>query len=321
MIENTQGIEGADLPWHFSLLGFDIPKDYYFYPLVDHYNLHDESWYENMREQASRARVLVFYDLLHTGDREHDRYLETIREFPHSNKVYLTVNQQNFELDKVKVIRWDFMWNRFKAYYTESLPYCVNLHHCTRGAYHLHDLESHTRRNKMFLSPMGRDYGMRSQLYNIVKEYNGYVSNRSLGITFEDHPVTGIFNPIPDRFYLDSYFSIYVESNAENSNLIHLTEKTFEPLVKGHFILPFTNPGSIQRIRDLGFKLPDFIDYTYDSVIDASDRFAMVIDEFKRLLTLDMHSNYEKNIEMLEYNKACVRLLPYDNRIQELKNV
>ena len=137
MINVTQGIEGDDLPWHFSLLGIDIPKDYYFVPLVDHYNLHSPEWQPNIQN----ARVVVFYDLLHHGDSEYEKFVEYITQFDHPNKVYLTVNQSP-KLDlgpTVKLVQWDFMWNRYKAYYTESIPDNLALHHCSRN-YHQFDL-------------------------------------------------------------------------------------------------------------------------------------------------------------------------------------
>jgi hypothetical protein len=319
MIKITQGIEGDDLLWHFSLLGITIPEDYYFIPLVDHYNL-------QRTPDPQQARVLIFYDLLHHGDNEHKKFVEYIENFNHPSKVYLTVNQQNVYIDNVKVVPWDFMWNRFKAYYTEKIPDNLNLHHCSRdiycnGNYYQHQLDFNKPKSKMFMSPMGKDYGYRSRLYNIVKYYNGYVSNRSQGITFEEEPVEGIFKPIPAKFYLDSYFSIYVESNAFSSELIHLTEKTFEPLTKGHFILPYTNPGSVKRIKDLGFKLPEFIDYSFDLEYDADRRFNMLINEFQRLLTLDLPMLYKQNQDLLEYNKNCINTIPYDRRIQEIFDV
>jgi hypothetical protein len=321
MIRITQGIEGDDLPWHFNLLEITIPNNFYFIPLVDHYNLHTTEWTQYITDQAQSATTLVFYDLVHTGDYEHAKFVKYITDFAHPNKIYLTVNQQNFFIDNVKIVPWDFMWNRFKSYYTETIPNNLTLHHCSRGDYHQHNLDYTKQRRRLFLSPMGRDYGFRSRLFNIVKEYNGYISNRSQGITFEQEPVIGIFKPIPAEFYLDSYFSIYAESNSFSSELIHLTEKTFEPLTKGHFILPYSNPGTIQRLKDMGFQFPKFIDYSFDHEVDATRRFEMLINEFNKLITMDLATLYQQHQEILEHNKNCINTIPYDQRIQEIFNV
>jgi hypothetical protein len=221
----------------------------------------------------------------------------------------------------VKVVQWDFMWNRYKAYYTEPVPNILPLHHYQAFQYNQITLDVAKQRKRKFLSPMGREYGPRTQLYEIVKQYDGYVSNRSKGITFEDTPVTGIFVPISNEIYLDSYFSIYVESNSSNAELIHLTEKTFEPLTKGHFILPITNPGSIARIQCLGFKLPDFIDYSFDLELNPELRFEMVIKEFYRLLDLDLKALSKDNQELLQHNRDCLNTIAYDSRLLEIFNV
>jgi len=319
-----QGIEGDDLSFHIRLLGNDInrlPNDVWFYPLNDHYNIHSASWHDAQVEQINRARTVVFYDLVNTGDYEHSRFVKFVEEFEHPNKYYLTVNQSNIEIPDVKIIQWDFMWNRIKAYYTASIPEELHLHHYSYGNYKLFDLDFNSLRNKKFLSMTGREYGYRTNLYNFVKDYDGYISNRSLGITLENTEVMGAFNPVPNNFYLDSYFSFYVESNCQQQNLIHITEKTFEPLIKGHFILPVSNPGTIRRLRDLGFAFPKFIDYSFDEELDTVQRFELIKLEFKRLLDLDWHTLYKDNQDILIHNQRCIFSIPYDRRLLEIFNV
>jgi hypothetical protein len=264
---------------------------------------------------------VVFYDLVNTGDYEHSQFVKFINEFKHPNKYYLTVNQSNLEIPNVKIIRWDFMWNRIKAYYTASIPEELYLHHYSYGNYKLFELDFERPRHKKFLSMTGREYGYRTHLYNFVKEYDGYVSNRSLGITLEGNNVMGAFNPAPNDFYLDSYFSCYVESNCQQQNLIHVTEKTFEPLIKGHFILPVSNPGTIRRLRDLGFAFPTFIDYSFDEELDIVKRFELIKQEFIRLLTVDWPMLYKDNQAILLHNQRCIHTVPYDRKILEIFNV
>jgi hypothetical protein len=321
----TQGIEGDDIPYHLSLLGLDIndlPNDVYFYPLVDHYNTHKVVWELTSNHMAAKSRTVVFYDLVNTSDFDHQRYSQFVSNFDHPNRVYLTVNQNpNFKIDGVKIISWDFMWNRFKAYYTESIPETLNLHHYKYQGYTLPKLDFLNTRSKLFMSLLGREYGWRQKLYNYVKDLDGYISNRSQARYIEPERVVGAFSPVPNHFYLDSYISIYVESNCVDTRLIHLTEKTFDPLVKGHIILPFANPGSIQRIKDLGFQLPPFVDYSYDSIEDTQERFNHLICEFNRLLTLDIPNLYNDYQDIFIYNQRCVSFIPYDDRIKEIFNV
>lgn len=329
MIKNIRGIEGDDIPYHLSLLGYDagtmITDRYYFFPLNDHYNSHASDWLERTTEIAKSKDVVVFYDLVNTGDYEHNQFKKFIWLFDHPCKVYLTVNQSP-KLDMgptVKIIAWDFMWNRIKAYYVEPIPEHNHLHHYSRGKYKSVRLDSSYLRSKKFLSMLGREYGYRKPYYEFILEHsnNGYVSNRTRGITLEQEQVLGAYSPVPNTFYEDSYFSTYVESNCTQRDLIHLTEKTFEPLIKGHAILPFTNPGSIKRLTDMGFQMVDFIDYSFDMIEDADERFQAVQTQFLKLLDLDLDSLYKQNQKIFEHNQTCINTIPYDNRILEIFNV
>jgi hypothetical protein len=326
MINNIQGIEGDDLPYQLQLLGFDVKNInpcVYFFALNDHYNTHRFDWLDNANSLAKQADTVVFYDLVNTGDFEHTRFCEFISNYDHPNKVYLTVNQSpKLQLAGVRIVQWDFMWNRIKSYYTENIPAYLMLHHYAGPqAYKLNNINFDTTRLKKFLSMCGREYGYRTHLYNFVKDYDGYVSNRSKNIYLEEREIVGAFNPVTSAFYDNSYISIYVESNCIQPNLIHTTEKTFEPLLKGHFILPFSNPGTIHRIKELGFKLPDFVDYSYDDELDTETRFKMLTAEFQRLLTLDLATLYTQNKEIIIHNRQCLHTIPYDNRILEIFNV
>lgn len=323
---NKNGIEGDDLPFHLSLLGHNVdslPADCFFFPLVNHYNTHGPEWTAQQTQRAQQYRTVVFYDLVHTGDYEHSLYSEFVSNFDHPQRVYLTVNQSpNFKLADVKVIAWDFMWNRYKSYYTRRIPEHLYLHHYAGpNAYRLPDLNFDLPKEKLFMSLTGREFGYRTQLYEFVRDYDGYVSNRTRGVTLEQRPVTGAFCPVPNQFYLDSYISIYTESNFLAQNLVHITEKTFEPLVKGHIILPFSNPGTIDRLIDMGFVMPEFVDYSFDKEPDPATRLNMLLEEFKRLSMQNIARLYREHAEVFKNNQQCLQKIDYDQRILELYNV
>ena len=330
MIKNIRGIEGDDIPYHLSLLGYDagtmITDRYYFFPLNDHYNTHGATWLEETTALAKTKDVVVFYDLVNTGDFEHNKFKRFIWDFDHPCKVYLTVNQSP-RLDlgpTVKLVQWDFMWNRIKAYYTETVPgHALHLHHYAVDKYHKVKLDFNYLRSRKFLSMLGREYGYRKPYYEFVLPHSqhGYMSNRSRNITLEEHTVMGAYTPVPNSFYEDSYFSTYVESNCSQHDLIHITEKTFEPLIKGHAILPFTNPGAIKRLIDMGFKMVDFVDYSFDNIVDVNQRFEKVQQEFLRLLNLNLDALYKQNHTVFEHNQLCLNTIPYDKRILEVFNV
>jgi len=325
MINFIQGIEGDDIPYQAQLLGYDMKNlktNIWFFPLNNHYNRHTSGWTEMTSKLARQHDAVVFYDIVNTSDYDHDRFKTFIKEFKHHNKYWLTINQTSgFELESVKIIPWDFMWNRIKSYYTEAIPNDLYLHHYAAGQYNLPKLDFEKPRAKSFLSMTGREYGYRRNLYEFVKGYDGFVSNRSRGIFLEGKPVVGAYSPVPNEFYLDSYISIYVESNCLQPDLIHITEKSFEPLIKGHIVLPFSNPGTIARLKQLGFKFPDFVDYSYDTIVDPIARFETLKEMFKNLLMQNLPKLYQDNQDIFIHNQQCIKTIPYDTRLLEAFNV
>jgi hypothetical protein len=328
------GIEGDDIPYHVQHLGIDVEhtpnNGTYFYPLNNHYGLHTTAWYEQARERAIQSQAVVFYDIVNIDDEFASRFVDTVNQFDHPHKIYLTVNQSDRLLVNADVVAWDFMWNRVKLYYLDSPPDVKFgepdrvLHHYSGPAvYKLNDLNFEHARSRIFLNLCGRNYGYRETLFELAQQSNhlGYISNRSKNISLENPPAVGAYWPVPNDFYNDSYVSVYVESNCTDPALIHLTEKTFEPLIKGHFILPFANPGSIARIRKLGFALPDFVDYSYDTMEDHATRFSAFAAEFQRLLTLDWPSLYHAHRDMILHNRRCLYDIPYDQSILRIFNV
>ena len=325
---NDFGIEGDDLPFHLSLLkqnADNFRSGCWFYPLVNHYNTHDVAWHEQQLKNSRQHDTVIFYDLVNTGDYEHTKFCEFISNFDHPRRIYLTVNQSpQLKLANVKIVPWDFMWNRYRSYYTETVPNDkLYLHHYAGPqAYQIPKLDFDREKTKKFLSMTGREFGYRTALYEFVKDYSeGYVSNRSRGITLEGRSVTGAFEPVPNNFYLDSYVSIYCESNFLSNTLVHITEKTYEPLIKGHVILPFSNPGTISRLKDMGFRMPNFVDYSFDTIQDPQKRFGAVLEQFKNLMMQNLPKLYKQNRTVFEHNQACVQTIGYDTRILELYNV
>jgi hypothetical protein len=108
---------------------------------------------------------------------------------------------------------------------------------------------------------------------------------------------------------------------VSTQDLIHVTEKTFEPLIKGHFVLPFANPGTVDRILDLGFRLPDFIDYSYDEILNVDERFTAFKKVVVNAMQLDWNNLYIKNKDIIMHNRQQLFDLDYDRSILELFNV
>lgn len=84
---------------------------------------------------------------------------------------------------------------------------------------------------------------------------------------------------------------------------IFFSEKTYKPLMLRKPIIFLGQPGSLEALRNLGFKTFDpFIDESYDQISDPQLRIRAVADEIARLNTLDP-AEFSKLLGSME--EAC----------------
>jgi hypothetical protein len=120
--------------------------------------------------------------------------------------------------------------------------------------------------------------------------------------------------PPHNAYYQDTFISIYGET-IEVGDIILATEKTYDPLIKGHFILPFSTSGFINQLRQKGIQFPSFINYSYDEIQDDDRRFNQYQSEIERLLSLSIEiwrQLYDDNIEILHQNQLWFYLKDYE---------
>lgn len=152
-----------------------------------------------------------------------------------------------------------------------------------------------------------RDW-LRSELIEKLHPYPGFLGNPTSGnILIGQAPderslhdqISNIgplgWMPMHNSYYDNSAISIYVETitltgspampGSECHGVRSVTEKTWEPLIKGHLILPFAYSGFINDLRVLyGVQFPDEIDYSYDNLSNDLDRWAAYILTVRELL-------------------------------------
>jgi hypothetical protein len=127
----------------------------------------------------------------------------------------------------------------------------------------------------------------------------------------------GTWYPISNEFYEDSYTSIFIETVTENKVAILASEKTFDPLIKGHYVIPFGVTNYVKWLREhYNFVFPEWIDYSYDSEVDDDDRFDLYLESVKKYIELSEES-VEKWVNqdswMLEHNRKVFYNRPYDS--------
>ncbi len=210
-----------------------------------------------------------------------------------------------------------------------------------KNSYVLTDNLSAENKKRIFLSPTfsyRKSLKYRPQISNLLTPHNnnlGYVSfidsnNKHFLIPHKilpkckdinflesknigEYPGFG-YSPPHILYYENTFISIFGEI-CEWGEGYTPSEKTYEPLIKGHFILPFSNSGYIQHLKNLGFKFPNFIDYSYDTILDDDSRFATYKEEINRLLTIsldDWRQHWNDNLELIVHNQNIFYYKPYE---------
>lgn len=243
---------------------------------------------------------LLFLDIRHNYE-DQITYL-------HHNKTdrIIVTNARNFDIDDPRILFNDYLFNITKAYYL-NYPFVAKRvwHLEPPGSYIVPGEVDPVIKNKIYIAanrtyfdadyPMQRFY--RKQLMDLLKtKYRdlGYMGNST------DPEVKGLpsntpnrsrfsgYNPPHSRYYEDSFISIYAESLEYGTTFV-ATEKTFDPLIKGHFVLPYSTHKFIENVKlYYGFQFPDFIDYSYDLIEDNEQRYQAYSTELERLLAIPL---------------------------------
>lgn len=295
--------------------------------------------HETMFNKLRSNQKALVLNIFHIDDMMDYNYFQRFRN---NNPNVIVVHKNKAIEDQPGYIYYDCMFNRHKLYFTEyhkieNLPDLVWTMGSTKDTYRVPDLNKMAPKNcKLFLSPNLVYHYMfvpRMRYRQALKDYvnlkyspkcigntkeNFFPSNNPAPIILErlKEGAGGFWYPIADEYYRQTYISLYVETITVNFyNTRCITEKTFDPLIKGNFILPFAYSGFFQDVLDYGFVLPSFIDYSYDSFKDNDYRFSCYlssIDKICELSDTDMRDLYEQNKWMAEFNKAVFFERPYD---------
>lgn len=298
-----------------------------------------------LKQQGYQNQVLVVLNLYHVDDGSdlkeiHDSQKLAWEDF--ADKVVIL----HTNMLEVSCPRYDILWNRQKAYFTEYDKFDLTSRTWTWGASKdMYKLTPITEKinPKHYLSPNRIYYQApdhprvkaRIKLKDFLSNYDskGYKSDPSNGEVLYSEQSSADFNkslkngggtwwPVANTFYDSSVASIYVETITEDFKTKTITEKTWDPLIKGHFIIPFSYSGIIEDLKDYGFIFPEWIDYSYDKVADYKRRFSLYLNSVEQYLSLsdsDLERLHKENISILEHNRNVFFTRPYDSLFKKLK--
>lgn len=286
-------------------------------------------------------------------------YERTYNFWKHIAPNFVTVNTDyNAKIySNGKGVCYDFLWNRQKAYYYEYDKYIKGKKllwswEATSEMYQLNNIQEMTindNSRKFLCSNRVTSEGILQQrprhLYRMLfldclrppewgnaldAYYSDWLSpygpqvlsSHEEGILEKDGSNFGGWWPVTNEYFNNTIISTYVETLVGKTFSTTITEKTLEPLLKGHFILPFGYQGMIKDIMRYGFLLPDWIDYSYDSEEDTLKRFYLFTREFLRLREEysleELVKLRNKDINILHHNRMIFEQRPYDSLYEKL---
>jgi hypothetical protein len=115
----------------------------------------------------------------------------------------------------------------------------------------------------------------------------------------------GFFN---EQTMLDSWLTVVSEASfGESDHTCFISEKTFKPIACYHPFIIFGNKGSLQKLKEMGYKtFHPYINETYDT-LDTWERMQAITDELVRIDSLSPEAKLEwyynmKDILVHNYN-------------------
>jgi hypothetical protein len=107
----------------------------------------------------------------------------------------------------------------------------------------------------------------------------------------------------------DSFCSLVTESRYE-SDMPNFSEKTMRAIYAGRPFILLAPSGTLQLIKDLGFKTFDeFWDEDYDSIVDPTLRFNRVMSIVENILS-NKRPDLTPFKSILEHNQKQIQCLP-----------
>ena len=237
-------------------------------------------------------------------DEVYYRYLQVL-ENKYVKTQNLNIRQKKFTC----LIRADKAWRKIYANYL----YQLNI---TKQAFFSYNGYKYQTSHKG-LDSIDKWQGYDDTLLQDMLSFEMQVPIKCDDLTDEDHNNHKLINK---DLFTESYFNYVVETHFDNDT-IFLTEKTFKPILNLQPFIIIGNPGSLQLLKDLGYKtFSDVIKEDYDNLSDHKDRMSKLLKVSFDLCNLsDKHHMRIQQIvsQQLQHNQKLF-LSPKVNRINKL---
>jgi hypothetical protein len=108
------------------------------------------------------------------------------------------------------------------------------------------------------------------------------------------------------KYHANAYCQIVLESqfDVDQSGGAFITEKTFKPIKHGQLFFVAGGAGSLQALRDLGYRTFDSVlDNTYDLETNHTQRWIKLYDAIQKAQAQGLHNLYVQCLVDIEHNQ------------------
>lgn len=298
--------------------------------------------YTHLKSIGYTNQLICVLNLFHIEEGFNETQIYEVLCSLYGKEQVLFVHHNYAQKENYDLVYYDMMYARSKIYFTEYENYDmidrVWTHHTSKKMYELSEIIK-TPRPKHYLAPM-RTYDnnnsfldsprvkFRKQLREILPKDKGYINDLTNGVVLRSQEHTdkiqeafaspecsyagGTWYPVHNDYYNDSLVSIYVESITHGASVTSVTEKTFDPLIKGHFILPYGYKGLVKDITAYGFILPDWIDYSYDDCDDDCrwEKYTLSVLNYIDTPIEEIIAHVQNDMHILHHNRSIFYTRP-----------
>ena len=254
---------------------------------------------------------IVICDLLESN-RTLTKSVETISNYIKSQIFVVSPNYNLESKNKIKYLHnpifYKFLWpiNNTIKYKPKKLY--INLNRAYR--YHRAALIENLHKNNLLKC----GYTTFGDAYNDLQSTKFKDTFKNIKFDILDEPDLKNVNPVykfPKQCKY-SFLFLNTETWVDNDRLF-LTEKSFKPAGIGMPFINLGNPGTLARLRDLGFyTFSNWFDESYDLDLPLEKRIDIVVDNIKMLSRLDNTQLIKMRNQMqfkIEHNHKLYNML------------
>lgn len=346
-------VRSHDLPIHLerdhwtfvsSIMDADV------IPLVNNGNEPPYTFLDHVNYLGKLNKNQYLLLMFHTHASEHfntkqkDEVVEKYKVIT-NNIITVDINAFGPSVNKQHIYN-NFIFNFIKAIFTEYEKHDFShprmwIGYTTKESFTLQEISSF-KLNKRFLipnimRPHNREYKeivRKTISEQIIKDDDCFYSDHDKDIVIKPKETSveflsnynfrgGQLHPFADFYYNESIISVFSETIGTGQYGVHvITEKTYIPLIRGHFIMPFSYKGIINDLKNFGFKFPNWIDYSYDNIDNDTERleaFVASVLKLRQISLEDLASLANNDLDILKYNRNLFYDKPYDYLYPKIK--